>query len=202
MSVNAASALEERVEALRSTVQDMEQRLDPDAEREQVVSRLNVIGDDMTEWAGKLALEHTGGRVRLDAYGLTVVADTADGPVPLERMGSAGNWVGYHLVTHLALHRWFVEQARPVPRFLMIDQPTQAFYPPDVDDGSVEDIGDADRQAVAGMFELMHEVAQQLAPNLQIIVMDHANLEVEWFQEAIVEEWRHGTKLVPEAWLA
>lgn len=89
-----------------------------------------------------------------------------------------------------------------LPRFLMIDQPTQAFYPPDVDDGSVEVIGDADRQAVAGMFKLMHAIAQELAPNLQIIVMDHANLQEEWFQEAIVEEWRHGTKLVPEAWLA
>lgn len=187
---------------LHASIDDIEQRLDPDAEREQVVSRLNVIGDDMTSWAEQLALEHTGGRVRLDAYDLTVVADTTDGPIPLGRMGSAGNWVGYHLVTHLALHRWFVDKERPVPRLLMIDQPTQAFYPPDVDEVAVEDMDDADRQAVTSMFRLLNEVAQQLAPNLQIIVMDHANLEEGWFQETIVEEWRRGTKLVPEPWLS
>jgi hypothetical protein len=59
------------------------------------------------------------------------VTDTSDGPLPLQRIGSAANWIGYHLATHLALHQFFVENDRPVPRFLMIDQPTQAFYPSD-----------------------------------------------------------------------
>jgi hypothetical protein len=195
------SELEQRVETLLASIDELEEQLNPDAEREQVVSRLNVVGDDMTRWAEELGLEHTGGRVRLDAYGLTVVADTEEGPVPLERMGSAGNWVGYHLVTHLALHRWFVNKSRPLPRLLMIDQPTQAFYPPDVDELSVQDMDDADRQAVTAMFRLIDEVVRELAPALQIIVTDHASLEEKWFQAAIVEEWRHGTKLVPQAWL-
>lgn len=126
--------LEGRIESLLVSADQLDAQLDPEAEQRQVISRLNVPGDDMTRWAAQLNLEHTRGRVRLDAHDLTVVADTEEGPVPLERMGSAGNWVGYHLVTHLALHRWFVNRARPVPRLLMIDQPTQAFYPPDVDD--------------------------------------------------------------------
>ncbi|MDQ4144989.1 MAG: DUF3732 domain-containing protein [Actinomycetota bacterium] len=198
----STAELERRVETLRRSAEELEGRLDPDAEREQVVSRLNIIGDDMSRWAEALDLEHTGGRVRLDAYALTVVADTEEGPIPLERMGSAGNWVGYHLVTHLALHRWFLHQRRPVPRMIMIDQPTQAFYPPDVDEMSLEDIDDADRQAVTRMFRLLHEVAERLAPDLQIIVMDHANLDEDWFQRSIVEEWRRGAKLVPEQWLS
>jgi Protein of unknown function (DUF3732) len=197
----SAADLRLRVEALRASAAELETQLDPDAEREQVVSRLNVVGSDMTKWAEELGLEHSGGRVRLDAFGLTVVADTQDGPVPLERMGSAGNWVGYHLVTHLALHRWFVTKERPVPRILMLDQPTQAFYPPDVDEVAVQDMDDADRKAVTDMFQLLNEVTQELAPHLQIIVTDHANLEEDWFQSAIVEEWRHGNKLVPDEWL-
>ena len=34
-----------------------------------------------------------------------VIADTLNGPVPLFRMGSAENWVGYHVLAHLALHK-------------------------------------------------------------------------------------------------
>jgi Protein of unknown function (DUF3732) len=76
-----------------------------------------------------LQLEHSAEDVRLDLAKLTVVADTPTGPAPLSRIGSAKNWVGYHLSTHLALHRFLALQDRPVPRFLMLDQPTQAHYP-------------------------------------------------------------------------
>ena len=117
-------------------------------------------------------------------------------------MGSASNWIGYHLVAHLGLHRWFTQQERPVPRFLMLDQPTQAFYPPDVVDIRSEELEDDDRASVDAMFALMHEVVTELAPAFQIIVVDHANLPESWFQEAVVEEWRGGQKLVPTAWLS
>lgn len=196
------------LEQLRATaaqlgreVAELEERLDPENERQQVVSRLNVIGEDMTEWADRLNLEHAG-RVRIDLGQLTVVVDTADGPIPLERMGSASNWVGYHLVAHLALHKWFVLRDRPVPHFLMLDQPTQAFYPPDVSDVATEELSDDDRQSVEAMFALMRDLVEQLSPGLQVIVMDHANLPELWFQDAVVEEWRGGAKLVPEQWLA
>ena len=60
-----------------------------------------------------------------------MVADGTDGPIPMERMGSGENWVGYHLIAHFALHRWFAERHRPVPRFVFIDQPSQVYFPED-----------------------------------------------------------------------
>ncbi len=51
------------------------------------------------------------------------------------------------------------------------------------------------------MFSLMHDVVTELAPDFQIIVVDHANLTDSWFQDAVVEEWRGGRKLVPVEWL-
>ena len=160
----------------------------------------------MTAWAARLGLEHAGGRARIDAAQLTVVVDTASGPIPLERMGSASNWVGYHLVAHLGLHKWFAQHDRPVPRLLMLDQPTQAFYPPDVNpvnstDVATEELSDDDRESVAAMFALMRELVDELAPGLQIVVMDHANLPAPWFQDSVVEVWRGGNKLVPTEWL-
>ncbi|WND40006.1 DUF3732 domain-containing protein (plasmid) [Streptomyces sp. BB1-1-1] len=58
---------------------------------------------------------------------LTVVTDTEQAPAPLFRIGSGENWVGSHVNVHLALHRCSSPQGRPVPRILMLDQPTQVW---------------------------------------------------------------------------
>ncbi|WP_256804902.1 DUF3732 domain-containing protein [Frankia sp. ACN10a] len=182
-------------------VQSLEAELDPAEEREQLTSRLVAISRDMTRWAERLQLEHGDQSVRLDLNRLTVVTDTEDGPAPLFRIGSGENWVGYHIVAHLALHRYFVHQARPVPRILMLDQPTQAWYRSEVDQASGLLENDADRAAVNSMFRLVYDVAVELAPNLQIIVCDHANLPEDWFQESVSHNWRGGEKLIPSEWI-
>ena len=51
------------------------------------------------------------------------------------------------------------------------------------------------------LFKLVADTAEELAPVMQIIVMDHADLKHEWFETAIVERWRWGNKLVPEEWV-
>jgi hypothetical protein len=184
-------------------VEALQAELSDDEEREQLTSRLVTIGRDMTRYADRLGLEHAGGSVRLDLARLTVVTDTEAGPVPLYRIGSAANWIGYHLVTHLALHRFFVRQDRPVPRFLMLDQPTQAYYPSEVAKRIGVPERDSDQEAVREMFELMRDVVAELAPRMQIIVCDHANLPESWFQEAVGNNnFRDGTKLIPPDWLA
>jgi hypothetical protein len=140
--------------------------------------------------------------VRLDLSRLTVVADTTEGPVPMTRMGSGENWVAYHLIAHLALHAWFVRRNRPVPRFLFLDQPTQVYYPPERDaEGRLDVLKDEDRIAVRRRFALIFRVVEELAPELQVIITDHADIDDPRFQDAIVERWRGGAKLVPAAWL-
>ena len=188
--------LERQIAALREEVSDeaVQGRI------ESVVSRLSR---DMSEWAQGLNLEHSEHPLRLDPKRLTVVADTDDGPIPMDRMGSGENWVGYHLIAHFALHKWFVSKERPVPRFLFVDQPSQVYFPPDKDvDGSMDDIENEDRQAVARMYRLALDVVQMLSPEFQIIITDHADIAQDWFQECVVERWRGPIKLVPETWLA
>jgi hypothetical protein len=63
-----------------------------------------------------------------------------------------------------------------------------------------EAISDEDRIRVAELFALLRDVAAELQ-ELQIIVPDHANLPDDWFQEAVVENWRGGLALVPRDWL-
>jgi hypothetical protein len=184
-----------------ATVTALEAELDDDEDREQLTSRLVIVGRDMTSYADRLELEHSEGSVRLDLARLTVVTDTERGPIPLERIGSAANWIGYHLATHLALHRYLTRQNRPVPRFLLLDQPTQAHYPSEVSLQSGIPENDTDSAAVRRIFRLLYDFAEELTPRFQVIVCDHANLPEPWFQAAVRHNWRGGRKLIPQDWL-
>jgi hypothetical protein len=161
---------------------------------------MDAVSELMTDYARFLQLEGSEYFVRLDPNELTVAVQRPGGRVTLQRMGSAENWVGYHLVTHLALHHWFVTQNRPIPRFVMFDQPTQAFFPEEVIDATNDE--NADWEAVRRQFTLMRDVVASLAGELQVIVCDHANLADDWFQEAVVENWRNGEAFIPTDWLA
>ena len=187
---------------MTARVAALEAELDMDTVRERLSAFLNIIGRHMTEYAEELELEHSNSQLRLDIRNLTVVADTEDGPIPLYKMGSGENWVGYHILAHLALHRWFRKKGRPVPAFLILDQPSQAHYPPSQDvEGSLDVLEDDDRKAVRDLFRLVDKAARDLAPELQIIILDHADLKDDWFQAAVVERWRGGKKLIPAEWL-
>lgn len=202
VTVEANSSLKKQLETAAAQVAALEHELDSETVREKIDAFLNIIGGYMTEYSSGLGLEHSGSKLRLDIRNLTVVADTLDGAVPLYRMGSGENWVGYHVLAHLALHKWFRLKGRPVPAFILFDQPSQAHYPAEEDaEGSLDVLKDEDKVAVQRLFKLMSDAARELAPELQIIIMDHADLRDDWFQEAVTERWRRGKKLVPTQWM-
>jgi hypothetical protein len=196
------SALQEELDEVRSQIASLEQNLDPEVVEERIRTFLNIISGYINEYSKQLSLEYSDNPIRLDVRNLTLVADTLDGPVPLSRMGSGENWVGYHVLAHLALHKFFRLKDRPVPGFLILDQPSQAHYPPDQDaGGSISGLQDEDRKAVLELFSLINSVSLELAPRLQVIVLDHARLDQDWFSEATIEEWRQGVKLIPDDWI-
>ena len=197
----ALQQLRLQLEAATRTVAALEAELDDAEERMQLDSRLLAVSTDMTRWSQQLVLEHGQG-VRLDLHRLTVVTETDQGPAPLWRIGSAENWIGAHLVTHLALHRYFVNHTRPVPRIIMFDQPTQAYYPSEVEQQEGIPHRDSDKEAVRRMFRLLYDVAAELTPQLQIIVCDHANLPETWFRQSVAHNWRNGEALIPTSWLS
>ena len=128
------SGLNNQIDILDEKIVILSESLDPEALKERLNSQLSCIAEDMTRWARELKLEHSENRIRLDASKLTVVADTPYGVIPLSNMGSGENWIGYHLVTYFALAKWFIEQSRPVGRFLFLDQPTQVYFPSEKSD--------------------------------------------------------------------
>jgi chaperonin cofactor prefoldin len=193
--------LEEQAELLRSQCAALEAEVSDDRVKERIESITSILGRRMTDWARELNLEHSKYPLRLDIKKLTIVADTVDGPVPMDRMGSGENWVGYHLIGHLALHEWFTQRDRPVPRFLFLDQPSQVYFPPEKDvDGSMAMIGEDDRHAVSRMFRFVFDVVAGISPGFQVIMTEHADINEEWYQGSVLERWRGGLALVPPDW--
>lgn len=181
-------------------VSSLEIDLSDDDVREQTISRLNVIASYLSEYAKRLNIEGSDRPIRLDIADLTVVVDEEFGPVALANLGSGQNWVGYHVAAHLALHRFFVNQSRPVPRFLMLDQPSQAHYQsdPTLTDA---DGHDPETERVRELYHLISDYTHARAGSLQVIVVDHANFSDDWFQSKIVYDWHTGEKLIPASWL-
>lgn len=190
-----------RAEQIREQCVLLEEELSDEAVRERIASIASILSQRMTAWAQHLELEHSGYPLRMDIRRLTIIADTLDGPVPMDRMGSGENWVGYHLIAHLALHEWFTRQGRPVPRFLFLDQPSQVYFPPETAvDGSLSEVEEEDRAAVSRMFRFVFDVVAELAPSFQVIVTEHADIGEDWYKDSVIERWRGGLKLIPESW--
>ncbi|HEU5407367.1 MAG TPA: DUF3732 domain-containing protein, partial [Nitrospira sp.] len=196
-----SAELEQKIESLRNQCAILEDELSDEVVKEKLDSIVFLLGGTMTEWARRLQLEHARHPLRFNLQKLTIVADTPEGPIPMERMGSGENWVGYHLIGHLALHMWFTQHNRPVPRFLFLDQPSQVYFPSEIDvNGSIDSLENDDRVALRNMFKLVFEVVSELAPGFQVVITEHADLAESWYQEAVVERWRGRQKLVPEDW--
>lgn len=191
------SNLKSDITNLKKSIESLQSELDSDIIDEKMQSIIAIMSKDMTSWAQELELEHSDQSVRFDYKKLTYVADSLHGPIPMKSMGSGANWVGGHLLTLLALHKWFVLQDRPVPRFLFIDQPSSAYFP---EDKKWQDGRDEDKDAVKRMYKLTYSLIKELSNKMQVIFTDHANIDEDWFTEAVVERWRDGIKLIPEDW--
>jgi len=197
------TTLEHTVEALNDKAERLTEELDPEALRSAVNSLLNIVGRRMTELAQSLPLEHSEHGVRIDPYRLTVVADTLQGPAYMDAgaIGSGMSWVGYHLAAYLAIQDYFIDANRPVPRFIILDQPSQAFFPRDRKiGGDLAELSDTDRDNTRKLYKMVFDVVAELHGQLQIIAFDHADFDDDWFQASIIETWRNGVALIPTSW--
>ncbi|MFD7645660.1 DUF3732 domain-containing protein [Kitasatospora sp. NPDC059795] len=195
------AALQRDIALLRERAEALQRLVDADEVGAEAENRLNEVATWMTDWSRRLGLEHAdeAEEARISLTLLNVVLRMPTQRLPLTRIGSAKNWIGYHLVAHLALHTFFRRHQRPTPRFLVLDQPTQAFFPEEVHDAAT--VVDADWEAVRAYFALMRDVVHLNEGGLQVIVCDHVNLRDEWFQDAVVENWRGGAALIPTEWI-
>ncbi len=193
--VDNSAKQKEQVLALQRKITKIDALLSDESIDERKQSISNRLSLDMTSWAKKLNLEHCDYPYRLDMNRVTVVVDK-ERPVPLQQLGSGSNWLGCHLIALFALHKFFVQNCRPVPHFLFIDQPSQVYFPPEMNNENV------DSQEIRIIYRFIYNWLQELTPNMQIIIVDHADINEKYFQDAIVEKWWDDKDcLIPFSWI-
>lgn len=214
------SHLRRTIAALQQHVQRLRGISNSAREREVVQATLEKFTTVVAFYVDRLRLERAGDPVQLNIKELMLKVLSRDGRADaLWEIGSAENWMGYHVATMLALHELFLEQADgPVPTFLMIDQPSQAYFPDrwpgDATDTSESTENEAERELerrsedIAGVhrvFETLALAIERCKGKLQIIVTEHAG-EITWRSVSgvnLVGNWRPGKDqyLIPQDWL-
>jgi len=195
------SILSSTINTLINEIDELEMSISREDKEDRINAILNKINITITKWSHKLNWEYQNFNLRFNIKKLTIFADSDKKSESLQQMGSAENWLACHLLIHLALHKHFIDTKRPVPNFIIFDQPTQVHYPEGYVENSNTKVNSSDEVADKKMFKFIFDVVRELSPNLQVIITDHANFSDDYFQNAIVEEWRDGKKLVPVEWL-
>lgn len=158
------------------------------------------------------------GSVKLDKKELTLSFSRAKSkPEFLWEVGSGANWMGYHISAFLALHEFLSSELRstlPVFSFLIIDQPSQVYFPSASSganelDGDEETVikrlaeRDVDVLATKRIFAMLNLAVQRSGRRFQVIVLEHADSTI-WNEYDIEEvaKWKNeGEGLIPREWL-
>ncbi len=191
---NQIDAMQTRVERLEQLHEQFASKLGAVGEAEGEAAILVRVGATATRLALQMGLPNTDGAIRLDLDNLTIVADTVkDGPVPLSQMGGAINWEAFHVVMHYAIHRELHSHDRPVPSFLIIDQPSQV--------GAISaSESKAAENRLAKLYALFQASETEIGAKFQVIVTEHESI-----RETGIAPTPHFTftltdRLVPADW--
>lgn len=190
-------SLDIRINQLKSEIERLSELLDKDSKQQRLDAILAMINTWMTSWVqdNQLDVEHNSASVSFNLSKLTLMSIIGNEVVPLSQLGSGANWVSYHILILMALHKYFVENNRPVPHFLMLDQPSQVYYPSQTNVSH-----DPDWDGIKKLFDFIFNRVEEMNGKMQVIITDHAMLDDDRFKSYIQEEWRNGVKLIPSDW--
>jgi hypothetical protein len=84
---------------------------------------------------------------------------------------------------------------------LILDQPSQVYFPPDYT-GEPTPQG-TDLSHLLNAYRTINDTVQALDGALQVIVVEHADLADPLFRDHVVERWRYSNNqaLVPPEWI-
>ncbi|SFV17176.1 DUF3732 domain-containing protein [Pseudoduganella namucuonensis] len=160
------------------------------------------------------------GSIKLDKNELTLSFrfDENSKKEYLWEVGSGANWMGYHIATFLALHEFFSSDElknTPVFQFLIIDQPSQVYFPSAASGANdLDKAGDEikniianrneDIEATKKIFEMLAEGLRRSSNRYQIIVLEHADASIWGHCKDTVEaaNWKSADGgLIPHDWI-
>lgn len=208
-SISDDGELRKDLEKILAEQKILNEKIDEKAIQARLSAAKRKISQDMLKYLNTLDVEDKYRRTApdFDVSELSVKVQSSTGDWHfLAEVGSASNWVAFHLSLMCALQDHFLNQIQsPVASFVIFDQPSQVYFPR-VPKGEEEDDKrkyiDEDIEAVQRMFKTISSSVLQSGGNWQAIVLDHADDTVYGDVSGVneVEVWREGNKLIPEEW--
>jgi uncharacterized coiled-coil DUF342 family protein len=193
------SSIEQALEGLRETARQLRSQMETQNRRGRGTQIEAKLVRRIQDYGKILELEHFESVAELNRRELTLKFLRRGRQDYLWEIGSGANWMGYHIATLLSLHEHFLTVPKcPVPTFLMIDQPSQAYFPEGVPDDESTDV-----KGVKRIFTALEEFFRITEGRVQIIVTEHAgsNTWESCINVNAVGTWRHGEALIPEDWI-
>ncbi|MBL1419296.1 MAG: DUF3732 domain-containing protein [Alphaproteobacteria bacterium] len=207
----SGAELDDPIEELEKEIKELEGIVDLAAIQAKVEAAEKKISQKMLTYLAELDVEEQYREVApiFDSKELNIKVLSEDGFWHfLAEVGSASNWVSFHLALMCSLQEFFLTQDNsPIPNFVIIDQPSQVYFPKlsrgkELDDAR-EDIPDEDVIAVKWMFSALANSIISSGNSWQCIILDHVDSEIYGDIDGIheVAVWRDGEKLIPEEWI-
>lgn len=215
---SADEAITERMKAVTAKIQDLDRLMSRTnrQDREQLVDQ--KVGELIEHYADTFGnLEGaTNSVLKLDRKELTIRFDKDFKQFDyLWEVGSGANWMGYHIAAFLGIHEYLLEEENqhlPPLSYLVIDQPSQVYFPSsdqganalDSDIATLREHRTEDLIATRRIFEVLGEAIKRTKANLQIIVLEHAGKDI-WSgipHTHSAASWsKKGDGLIPSNWL-
>lgn len=187
---------------LKARIAELREELDSSNKLDRLVEAQQQVALSATEVLNELPFTalYPQRTVYVNTRDLSAGILTAQRRIPMRDIGSDENYLSLHVAVSLGLHRYFKIHERPVPGFLIFDQLSRPFYPPDEMPGVVTTNSDAERGELRRYFDvLFQEVKSQ--GDFQIIVLEHAFFaDDQRFIAAVGDRFFETDKLIPADW--
>lgn len=212
VSTNIDSSLDNQIKTLQKSLQELGDKLREIKAKNNQQTILKRISLLISHYVSLLDIDRPDDPVELDIANLTlkILSTGSNRSDYLWEVGSGANWMGYHLSVMFALHEHFLSLKHNfVPSFILIDQPSQVYFPKDVPkaiDG-VKTFAEFASQSddltqTRKIFIAAADCVKRTKQGLQVIIVEHAP-EITW--QGIdnihkVDEWRGDNALIPKSW--
>ncbi len=208
-SIGVDSELQTKLDDVNNKIKELKKEVNETEIQRKLDYALSYLKTEMGKILVQLDVEHPDDPVDLDIKDLTIRVKNQTGRDDyLWEIGSASNWLSYHISLILALQHFFQSKSSVnMPNFIVFDQPSQVYFPRTRNSSNETEVqlNDEDKNSVKKIFETLSVFVKNAGFDIQIIVTEHADDDV-WgdipnSKIHLVEKWRNNVKLVPIEWV-
>jgi uncharacterized protein YceH (UPF0502 family) len=209
--IGVDSELEQKIKGIDQKLSELRKIVNEYEIENKINAALRYIETEANKVVSGLDTERPDDPIEFIIKDLTIsIKNTSGRSDYLWEIGSASNWLAYHIAISLSFQKYFQERGLvSIPNFLVFDQPSQVYFPQksvrknNTEPADEITIEDEDKEAVRKIFTTLSQYIKDTKSNIQIIVIEHADEDIWGEIENInlVERWRgNNVKLVPIEW--